>query len=101
VSERLVNSPTFAFVNEYQGRLPVFHIDLYRLADLTDSFGIGILDYLARAGSGVIVVEWAEKIVSLLPESYLEVRFEVLSPQKRRLVLIGLGEFSRWLKELP
>jgi len=100
VSERLVNSPTFAFVNEYQGRLPIFHIDLYRLTDLADGFGIGILDYLARAGSGVIVVEWAEKIVSLLPKSYLEVQFEVLSPRKRRLMLTGFGEFSRWLKEL-
>lgn len=99
IPERLVNSPTFAFVNEYQGRLPVFHVDLYRLTDLEDSLGIGILDYLNRARSGIIIVEWAEKMVSLLPESYLKVEFEVLGPRQRQLVLTGYGDFARWLKE--
>jgi tRNA threonylcarbamoyladenosine biosynthesis protein TsaE len=99
VPERLVNSPTFAFVNEYHGRLPIFHIDLYRLADLADSFGIGILDYLNRAKSGVLIVEWAEKMLSLLPESYLKVQFEVLGPNNRELMLTGYGDFAGWLRE--
>ena len=99
IPERLVNSPTFAFVNEYKGRLPVFHIDLYRLTDLEDSLGIGILDYLTRAKSGVIIVEWAEKIVSLLSESYLKVQFEVLGPRHRQMTITGYGNFARWLKE--
>ncbi len=99
VQERLVNSPTFAFVNEYQGRLPIFHIDLYRLNGVEDTFGIGIIDYLNRAKSGVIVVEWAEKMLSLLPESYLKIQFEVLGPNKRRLTLTGCGNFAGWLKE--
>jgi len=92
-----VNSPTFAFVNEYRGRLPVYHVDLYRIGDIEDGFEIGMLDYLARAEAGVIVLEWAEKVLSLLPDDYLQVRFEVLSPQRRRLELIGLGERSRAL----
>lgn len=99
VPERLVNSPTFAFVNEYKGRLPIFHIDLYRLTDIEDSFGIGILDYLNRAKSGVIIVEWAERMASLLPESYLKVEFEVTGPRQRQLVLTGYGDFTNWLKE--
>jgi tRNA threonylcarbamoyladenosine biosynthesis protein TsaE len=99
VPERLVNSPTFAFVNEYRGRLPVFHVDLYRLCDLEDCFGIGILDYLTRARSGVIIVEWAEKMVSLLPESYLKAEFEVLGPRQRQMTITGYGDFARWLKE--
>ena len=58
VPERYVSSPTFIFVNEYRGgRLPVFHIDLYRLDTIAEEFEIGILDYLAKADSGVIVVE--------------------------------------------
>ena len=92
VPERQVNSPTFAFVNEYRGRLPVFHIDLYRIDSLTEEFEIGILDYLAKIGSGVIVLEWAEKALALLPNDHLQVHFEVLSARKRRLTLVGFGE---------
>jgi tRNA threonylcarbamoyladenosine biosynthesis protein TsaE len=92
VPERQVNSPTFAFVNEYHGRLPVFHIDLYRVADIEDGFGIGMLDYLNRAKSGVMVLEWAEKALSLLPGDHLRVRLEVLSARKRCLELEGRGD---------
>jgi len=101
VPERQVNSPTFAFVNEYRGRLPIFHIDLYRLDNIAEELGIGILDYLVRGKSGVIVVEWAEKMLSLLPDEYLQVNFEVVSPRQRQLVLTGFGErFTRWIAEL-
>jgi len=91
IPEKEVSSPTFAFVNEYRGRLPVFHVDLYRIDDIEDGFEIGMLDYLARE-DGVIVLEWAEKVLSILPEDYLQVQFEVLAPQRRRLELTGFGE---------
>ncbi len=101
VPDRRVNSPTFIFVNEYSGRLPVFHMDLYRLGGVAEGFEIGVLDYLARAGSGLIIVEWAEKILSILPEDHLEVRFRVLSARKRELVLSASGgKFSRLFEEL-
>ena len=101
IPERQVSSPTFAFVNEYQGRLPVFHIDLYRIGDIAEGFDIGILDYLSRAASGVIVLEWAEKVLSLLPNEYLQVHFEVLSARKRQLILVGFGgKFGSLLREL-
>ncbi len=91
VPERQVNSPTFAFVNEYHGRLPVFHIDLYRIADIEDGLGIGMMDYLERAKSGVMVLEWAERALPLLPQDRLEVRFEVLSARRRWLKIAGYG----------
>jgi tRNA threonylcarbamoyladenosine biosynthesis protein TsaE len=94
VSEKEVNSPTFAFVNEYRGRLPVYHVDLYRIDNIEVGFEIGMLDYLAQAETGVIVLEWAEKVLPLLPEDYLQVQFEVLSPRKRRLEFTGFGERS-------
>lgn len=98
---RQVNSPTFIFVNEYYGKLPVFHMDLYRLGEIAEGFEIGILDYLARAGSGVMVVEWAEKILTLLPDDYLKVEFQILSARKRELVLSARGDrFSSLLGEL-
>ena len=98
---RQVNSPTFVFVNEYHGKLPVFHMDLYRLGEIAEGFEIGILDYLARAESGVIVVEWAEKILSLLPDDYLQVQFQALSARKRQIELSARGErFISLLREL-
>jgi len=98
---RQVNSPTFVLVNEYRGRLPVFHMDLYRLGEMADGFEIGILDYLAQVESGVMVVEWAEKVLSLLPHDLLEVRFHILSVRKRRIELSASGDrFNGLLKEL-
>ncbi len=87
VPERVVNSPTFVLVNEYSGRFPVFHVDLYRLNSVDEGLEIGLLDYMEKAKSGIIVIEWAEKIPSLLPQKYLEVRFEVLSARKRRIII--------------
>jgi tRNA threonylcarbamoyladenosine biosynthesis protein TsaE len=101
ISAGYVNSPTFVLVNEYSGKLPVFHIDLYRLDDITEGFEIGILDYLVKAETGVVVVEWAEKILPLLPNNYLHVQFSVLSLRKRRILLEGFGEtFSSLVREL-
>jgi tRNA threonylcarbamoyladenosine biosynthesis protein TsaE len=98
---RQVNSPTFVMVNEYRGRLPVFHLDLYRLSGIDDSFEIGIMDYLFRAGSGVMVIEWAEKILSLLPADLLKVGFQILSVRKRQISFSASGDrFARLFKEL-
>ena len=101
VPEKYVNSPTFAFVNEYPGRLHIIHMDLYRLETITEEFEIGMLDYLARAKSGVMIVEWAEKMRPLFYDDYLEVRFQVLSARRRQLGLVSFGDsFDRLLGEL-
>jgi tRNA threonylcarbamoyladenosine biosynthesis protein TsaE len=94
VPENEVNSPTFAFVNEYRGRLLVYHVDLYRIDDIESGFEIGMLDYLSQAETGVIVLEWAEKMQAFLPEDYLQVKFEVISAQKRSLEFTASGEKS-------
>jgi tRNA threonylcarbamoyladenosine biosynthesis protein TsaE len=82
---RQVNSPTFVLVNEYRGRLPVFHLDMYQLGAAFDAVDFGFFDYLARAASGVMIIEWAEKIAAVLPEELLNVKFDILSARKRRL----------------
>ncbi len=92
VPPRQVCSPTFVLVNEYRGRLPVWHLDLYRLGGEADAIELGIADYLARAGEGVMVVEWAEKIPSLLPEARLDIGFEVTGERRRRLEITASGE---------
>ncbi len=101
VPDRRVNSPTFVLVNEYSGRLPVFHMDLYRLGSVAEGFEIAVLDYLARARMGVMIVEWAEKILSVLPDSYLLVQLRVLAPGKREITLSAIGQqFTGLLEEL-
>ena len=101
IPKREVNSPSFTYVNEYKGRLPVLHADLYRAEDMDTILEVGLVDYLQQAEAGIAVVEWAEKILPLLPDSYLEVSFSVVSPRKRRIVLTGFGErFEKLLAEL-
>jgi tRNA threonylcarbamoyladenosine biosynthesis protein TsaE len=101
VLPRQVNSPTFMLVNEYRGRLPVLHMDLYRLGSIEDGFEIGMMDYFSRAASGVMIIEWAEKMASLLPEDVLNIEFEILPLRKRRMVLASKGKnFTGLFKEL-
>ena len=98
---RQVNSPTFVLVNEYRGRLPVFHLDMYQLGTEADAVELGITDYLARAEAGVMIIEWAEKIMPLLPDDLLHIGFEILSARKRRIEFsTGGRRFSGLLGEI-
>jgi tRNA threonylcarbamoyladenosine biosynthesis protein TsaE len=98
---RQVNSPTFIMINEYLGRMPVFHLDMYQMSTEAEVIELGITDYLYRARSGVMIIEWAEKIISLLPDDLLRMNFEVVSARKRRLELTARGDkFEGLFKEL-
>lgn len=85
-----VASPSFVLVREYQGRIPLYHADLFRLEGLADAETVGLEEYF-EAG-GVTVIEWANRIPELLPEDHLEVAFEVSGPSERRLRLIPHGK---------
>ena len=98
---RQVNSPTFILINEYRGNMPVFHMDMYQIGTESDAVDLGIIDYMVRATSGVMIVEWAERILSILPEDLLQVKFTVISERKRIIELVASGEKSTAvLKEL-
>jgi len=83
-------SPSFVVINQYRGRLPLYHIDLYRLDSIEEVIELGLDDYLY--GSGVCVVEWAEKAVEVLPTEHLLVELSFLSDTSRHLVLNPSGE---------
>jgi tRNA threonylcarbamoyladenosine biosynthesis protein TsaE len=89
-------SPTFVLVREYRGKLPLYHIDLYRLDKIEEVTQLGLDDYLY--GNGVCVVEWADKGLSVLPEEYLLIEMQIVSPMKRKLNLIPKG--TRYLEIL-
>lgn len=97
IPRKQVNSPTYAFVNEYKGSLPVLHMDLYRIDNVDMALDLGILDLLQRAKEGVAVIEWAERVSDLLSDSHLEVAFSVVSSRKREITLSGFGERPRSL----
>ncbi|HXI82830.1 MAG TPA: tRNA (adenosine(37)-N6)-threonylcarbamoyltransferase complex ATPase subunit type 1 TsaE [Verrucomicrobiae bacterium] len=79
-----VTSPTFTLIHEYNdGRLPLFHIDLYRLDSVLQALAVGIEDYLG--GPGVTVVEWAERIAPLLPPHTIRIHMESLGETTRRI----------------
>jgi tRNA threonylcarbamoyladenosine biosynthesis protein TsaE len=80
-----VNSPSFVLMAEYEGRLPLFHIDLYRLAEVGDALAGGLID--DRQASGVTVIEWAERLGAWLPAARLEIHIEGTGDDPRRLVL--------------
>ena len=66
----VVSSPTFALVNEYSGRVPVYHFDMYRVNSRDDLYSTGFFDYL---DTGVLVIEWSENIEGALPENALRI----------------------------
>ena len=85
-------SPSFVLVNEYQGRLPLFHMDLYRIDDPAEAWELGLDDYLGR--DGVLAVEWADRATSIFPDDRLEIRIEYLSDTERRLTVTASGPLS-------
>jgi tRNA threonylcarbamoyladenosine biosynthesis protein TsaE len=81
----IVASPTFVLMTEYAGRLPLFHIDLYRLADASDALAGGLLD--ERQLAGVALVEWAERLGGALPAARLDVVIDGTGDEPRRIAL--------------
>ncbi len=85
VSENIV-SPTFTILRAYEsGTLPLYHLDVYRIADEDELFEIGFDDY--AEGDGVCVCEWADLIPDALPEKRLDITIERISDHERRIVV--------------
>jgi len=100
-----VTSPTFVLVNEYKARIPIYHVDLYRLHDPCQTEDLGWEEFIY--GAGVTLVEWPEKVLHLLPEDRIEIRLEWMGEGERRLTFRArniVGEdlihrlLQKWMK---
>ena len=92
-------SPTFVLMRELKGRQALYHIDLYRLDDIAEISDLGLDDYLY--GSGLCVIEWAEKGLSVLPAEHLLIKIDYLSDSGRSFEFIPHGKrYEKLLSQL-
>jgi len=80
-----VTSPTFVLINQYRGRLPLYHLDAYRTGSLTELVDLGLEEMLD--GDGVTVIEWADKLLPLLPARTIRVHLSGLGDEPREIVI--------------
>ncbi len=83
-----VTSPTFTIIKEYNGDIPLYHMDVYRLDGNTD--GVGIEEYFDAGG--VVIIEWASTIKDILPSDRLDIKINSLGENKRSIHLIPHGK---------
>jgi tRNA threonylcarbamoyladenosine biosynthesis protein TsaE len=94
-----IRSPTFTLINEYHGRLPVYHIDLYRVESRGELEGLNLREYLY--GDGVCLVEWFDHLPADEVEEYLELKIAYAGGARRQLTFSSYGErYERIIDEL-
>ncbi len=93
--DETITSPTFTIIKEYDGELPLYHMDVYRLDGNTE--GIGIEEYFTKGG--VVIIEWADTIKDILPQERLDIKFKIVDENKRILILVPHGKIYEDLCE--
>ena len=86
--DKPVTSPTFTLVNEYDAKYPVIHIDCYREDELERWIKLGMNDYMDE--ENVVIIEWADKMISLLPINTIQIRFTHKSITSRKIILSAI-----------
>ncbi len=87
-----IRSPTFVLIHEYQGRLPIYHFDTYRLKDQDEWLELGADEILASGG--VCLIEWADRVAELLPADRINIEISVIGESVRRFHIQATGEKS-------
>ena len=95
--KRIINSPTFTIVKIYQGQLPLYHFDAYRLEGQNEELGFEEM----FEGEGVCVIEWPQFIGNILPQERLEIHIYKNEDESRRFEFVAIGsQYEKVLKEL-
>jgi tRNA threonylcarbamoyladenosine biosynthesis protein TsaE len=94
-----VSSPSFTLIHEYPGRIPFYHIDLFRLVSENEAEGLGLEEYVH--GNGITAIEWADKIPSLLPDELLWVKIIYTGKSTRSIEIIPRGKrYEQLMKKM-
>lgn len=87
-----VSSPTFAIVNQYDAKFPIYHFDMYRISSEDDLYSTGYYDYLSN---GILIIEWSENILYALESDYIRIDIERTENDSQRIFNIeGLDEYE-------
>lgn len=90
-----VSSPTFSLVNEYQGILPIYHFDMYRISTEDDLYFTGFFDYLEQ--ECIIIIEWSEKIEEFLPSHTIYISLDIINENTREITVDGDDRFEHYV----
>lgn len=92
----MINSPTFTILKVYEGELPLFHMDVYRLSGIGMDYDLEEFIY----GDGVCVIEWYKNIKESLPNEKLVIEMEIIDENKRRLKIEGVGRYEEIVQKI-
>ncbi|MFI3209903.1 MAG: tRNA (adenosine(37)-N6)-threonylcarbamoyltransferase complex ATPase subunit type 1 TsaE [Peptostreptococcaceae bacterium] len=87
--DNYITSPTFTIVNEYEGKYPLYHFDVYRIGSSDEMYDIGYDEYVY--GEGICIIEWANLIYDILPSEYLDIKLNYIE-NSREMILNPIGE---------
>ncbi len=98
--DEYITSPSYTIINEYEGKLPIYHFDVYRINDIDEMYEIGYEEYFF--GEGVCLVEWANMIKDLLPDSYFQIKLSMCESFNSRIIEItgSTKELEKRLEEI-
>lgn len=85
IDKSTVHSPTYALIHEYDGRLPLYHFDCYRMESVREALEIGAEEYFY--GQGVCAIEWSERINAILPEQTISIQLETTGESQRQIFI--------------
>ena len=89
---KIINSPTFTIVKEYHGKIPFYHLDLYRLDGLNNDFDLE--EYIES--EGVCVIEWPHQIDEIIPNEYLNIKLTRINDNERKIEIEGIGRYQKY-----
>jgi tRNA threonylcarbamoyladenosine biosynthesis protein TsaE len=87
-------SPTYSLVNEYKGKINLYHFDMYRIESVEDVYSTGFYDYLDC--NDIIAIEWSENISNILPENTVFIKIEVIDENTRAFIIDGDERFENF-----